>query len=191
MLSDLKAEIKPHGILDLERVVPRSAIEDSKDLKHALKSRHLQMGRHSIVKTKSLAKGPQVIHTLEKTIEKERELDEDRLAELIRNVVKEERGSYIPEPAKQTQDISEVVQKAVSNSVSELINSIRDQIGTIQAQPNNTQQVINTPIDPAKFAEMSQKSISKISDDIETGGANKARKIKFRNDSIHDLADEI
>jgi len=193
MLSDLKAEIKPRGILDLERVVTRAAIEGSRDLKHALKSKRLQLGRHSVIKTKSMSQQPQVIRTLEKTIERERELDEDRLAELIRSVVKEESSKTespltTPEP---TQDVGDVVQKAVSSGMNDLLSSIRDQINSIQPQGTVDKQIDEIPIDPKKFAEMSQKSVEKISDNIETSGPKKAKKIKFRTKNIQDLADEI
>ena len=189
MLSDLKAEIRPRGILDLEKVVSRTAIESSRDLKHAIKSKRLQLGRHSVIKTKVIAEPPQVIHTLEKTVEKEREFDEDRLANLVRSVIKEE-GEKRPDLQPPQPSINEVVKDAVSNSVGELMNSIRDQISSIQPIKTDSQ-IDDIPIDPAKFAEISQKSVEKISENIETSGTTKAKKIKFRNKNIQDLADEI
>ena len=47
------------------------------------------------------------------------------------------------------------------------------------------------PIDPARFAEISQKSVEKISEGIETSGPKQPKKIRFRNKNIQNLADEI
>jgi hypothetical protein len=72
-----------------------------------------------------------------------------------------------------------------------LVSSIRDQINNIRIEKPD-KEVEELPIDPKQFAEISQKSVQKISDEIETGGQNKAKQIRISNKkSASDLANEL
>lgn len=189
MLSDLKAEIKPRAILDLEKVVTRTSIDDSCDLRNALTHKWLQLGKHSIIRTRAKAPPPpQIIERrIETRIEKHigSELDEDKLAALIRQVVKEEVQGNKPADI----NIGENLKGMVQSSIDTLISSIQDKIGDIQPQQGN--EVEEVLIDPAQFAEISQRSVEKISKDIETSEPKKPKKINIRNKNIYGLAGEL
>lgn len=194
MLSDLRAEIKPRGLLDLERVATRTAVENSKDLQAALRAKILHLGRHSVIRTKESPAATETIHTKStvKVVEKERDLDERKLADMIRQVIKETTPK-IPEPV-QPKDINvqDKVKEAVKEGVDGLLSSIRDQINNIQpiiqTQPQTQEDEME--IDPEKFAEISQNAVKKISQEIETGRTKLGKKYKI-NKNLRDLADDL
>ncbi len=178
MLSDLRAEIKPHGILDLERVTSRSAIDASYDLKYALKTKSVQLGRHTTVHVKP---SPRVIER-EKIVE--REVDENKLANIIRNVVSEEIRK-IPQPEK-TQDAVKPF------DFNDLFNQIRDQINSINIKQEPQKPLDTMGIKPEQFAEISQRSIDKITEDMETGKSQKKKTIQIINkNELEGLAEQL
>jgi len=179
MLSDLRAEIKPHGILDLERVASRNAIDASYDLKHAIKTKSIQIGRHTVIRPKP---NPTQIIEREKIVEKNH-IDEDKLANIIRGVVSEE-IKKIPKPEKP--------QEEKHFDFNDLFNQIRDQINSINVNNPSKPQQDMMGINPEKFAEISQKSVDKISEDIETGKNTNKKSIQIINkNKLKDLASEL
>jgi hypothetical protein len=168
------------GIIDLEKIADRDAIERSRDLRHALKIGKLQLGRHSMVRTRVIPE-VQVVERVQ-----QQGVDENKLAEIVRQVVSEEmRRDRKP----QTQpDIEGTVSKAVSNSVSSLMDEIRNRIN---APTDRRREEALTNIDPKKFAELSQQSVDKISEEIETSGPTKSKKVQIINKNLKDLADEL
>jgi len=183
MLSDLRAEIKPRGLLDLERVASRMAIEGSKDLQAALRSKILHLGRHSVIRSKT-----ETVHTEStvKVVEKERDLDEQKLAQMIRQALKD---GETPAPEV---DVQSQVKEAVKEGVDGLLSSIRDQLNSIQpvVQSQPQTQSDDLAIDPEKFAEISQKAVEKISQEIETGRTKLGKKYKI-NKNLRDLANDL
>jgi len=121
--------------------------------------------------------------------ELKKELDEEKMADIIRKVLAEKKEVPVEKPKPQT-DIKEEVQKAVKSGMKDLISSIRDQISSVNVNPQQSKE-IDMPIDPAKFAEISQKAIDKVSKDIETGEAKTPKKVQFKIGDLKDLADEI
>jgi hypothetical protein len=187
ILSDLRVEIGPRKILDLERVADRSAIDGSRDLKKAIADRRLALTRHSIIQVdKPVPKpAPQVIERT--TVQK---VDEEQLAKLIKQTIAEELRNQPPQSQPQA-DIEDTIQKAIVSNMGGLVSSIRDQINNIRIEKPD-KEVEELPIDPKQFAEISQKSVQKISDEIETGGQNKAKQIRISNKkSASDLANEL
>lgn len=180
MLSDLRAEIKPMAILDLEKVAHREDIERSRDLKHALKTNKLQLGRHSVVRT---------VHIHDNTQPKDQGIDESRLASLIRQVVSEEMGKerQTNQVSQQNSNVDDM--KKVHDSVNELLMQIRDRINEPQSSPKA--EADETHLDPEKIAELSQRSVQQISSGIETGGSQKKKKVQIINDNLKNLADEL
>ncbi len=178
VLADLRAEIKPRGVLDLERVTSRANIDSSNDLKSALRSKILQLGRHSVIRTKEVAQ-PQSSTTI---IEKEASLDETKIAEMVREAVRAE--MQVP----QIGDVNEVVRTAVSKGIDTLMGSLRDKINSVQP---STQQPQNEPVvDPEKIAAISQAAIDKISNEIEGGQPSLGKKYKTSK-SVRDLANDL
>ena len=190
ILSDLRAEIGPRRILDLEQIAHRDIIERSRDLKQAIKTNRLRLVKHSVVKTRKVAKQPvppTIIEktVVEKTIEKHK-LDEERLRNLIRDTVADEiqKGNR--------EDIGETVRRAVGSGVKDLQDAIRNQLNNIHiVSPGEHQQSDEVNIDPEKLAELQQKSIERISDGIETSGPSKTRKVRITNSNVRDLANEL
>lgn len=188
ILSDLRIEIGPRKILDLERVANRSAIDGSRDLKKAIAGRRLALTRHSIIQIdKPVAQpAPRVIERT--TVQK---IDEAQLSRLVKQAVAEQLQEGQLEQPEQP-DIEQTIKRAIVNNMGGLITSIRDQINNIQIARPTKSEPHDISIDPKQFAEISQKSVQKISEEIETGGQNKAKQIRIVNKkSASDLANEL
>jgi len=184
MLADLRAEIKPRGVLDLERVTSRVNIEASNDLRAALRSKILQLGRHSVIRIKEIV---ETEHTTTKVVERERDLDESKIAEMVRAAVKAEIQGQ-PQPDHKLDDVNEVVRTAVTKGIDELMGSLRDRINSVQPA---TQQPQNEPVvDPEKIAAISQAAIEKIGGEIESGAPSLGKKYKTSK-SVRDLANDL
>ena len=173
-LSDLKAEIKPRGMLDLEMVASRNNIEISRDLHNAFKAKFLQLGKHTIIHTNASPKHKEL---------EPNPIDEKKLAALIKSVIREEIKS--PDNAD--------IKRTVAESIDSLHKSIREQINSIKISEKISEiasKELN--IDPEKLAEISQRSIEKISDEI-TSDENKqlGKKHKLNAGNLKKLADEI
>lgn len=176
ILADLRAEIKPRGILDLERVTSRANIESSRDLQDAIHSKRIQLGRHSVVRTKE--KPEDKSYTI---VEKERSLDENKIAEMVRAAIKSEMQST------KSEDVSEVVKSAVTKGLDQLVDSLRNKINI----NTNTQQNKNDPvINPEKIAEISQAAIDKISEELQSSEPVLGKKYRI-NTSVRDLANDL
>ncbi len=191
LIADLRLEIKPRAVIDLELVASRSSIDCSHDLKKAFRNKWLLLGKHSVIKTNAVPSEPESAHkhTHEvKVIEKERDFNEQRMAELVRSVVQEEvRQNSSTSSGEEATN----VRKAVADGLNALQQSIREQINSIRVPAaENDEEML---IDPKQFAEMSQKSIDKLSQDIETTESRKlGKKYKIKsNKNLRDLADEL
>ncbi len=184
ILSDLRVEIGPKRVLDLERVTARHSIDASADLREALYTKRLALGRHTLIRTKA----PKVVEKVVERVIEKHSIDEEKLRELIKSTVSEQMNKQ-----QQHGDIEDKVKRAVSSSVGSLISDIRDTISNIQIAPQQQKtQTQDLNIDPEKFAELSQKSIEKISSDIETGGPVKTKTINIINKrDASDLANEL
>jgi hypothetical protein len=177
-------EIGPRKILNLEQVADRVAIDNSRDLKKALADRCLALTRHSIIETNC--------HVEPKFVDRMagQQLDEERLSWLIKRAIADELGQHKSGTRKEP-NIEETIQRAIVSNMGGLISSIRDEINSIRiAKPE--QKTTDLPLDPEKFAELSQKSIDKLSGEIETGGHKKAKEVRIINKkSTSDLANEL
>lgn len=176
ILSDIRAEIGPYKMLDLEKVAHREAIERSANLRAALKSKRLRLMSNG-VRSKQPEKE---VHIIERVIEKHIEkpadgIDEVKLEAIMRKLLKEQ----IKEPAAQ-QDNTSVILNAVASLKEQLANmSPEDKLSDM---PN---------IDPAKFADLQSKAIEKISETIEMGSKKVLKKVKLKNTKSTDLASEL
>lgn len=185
ILADLRVEIGPRKVLNLEQVASRSAIDNSRDLKRALAEKRLALTRHSIIEAEKPVERSRVI---EKTTVQQ--IDERQLSRLIKQAVSEELSQYKDHP-KQNPNIEKTIQKAIANNMGGLVDSIRDRINNVQVnQPLQREPELS--IEPEKLAELSQKSVEKLSGEIETGGQNKAKSVRIINKkSATDLANEL
>ena len=175
VLPDLKAEIKPRGMLDLEMVATRANIEISRDLHNAFKARILQLGKHTAIHTNAAPV---------KYRDPPPAMDEQKLAALIKSVIKEEIKSPDHTDIKRT----------VAESIDSLHKSIRDQINSIHipdgSKGSGTSKEMS--IDPEKLAEISQRSVEKISEGISSDDNKQmGKKHKLKADNLKNLADEI
>ncbi len=186
LISDLKAEIGPHKILDLEKVVDRASIDRSPNLRQALQTNRLRLVKHSVIKTKK-----QVVHEnvkiIEKTIEREK-IDEARLARLIRSVIQEEHTN--------NKDIEDRVHKAIGGNLKEIVSDIRKEIQSGFSRvriesPKEKNIVEESIVDPVKLAELQQNAIKKISEGIEISDTKKPKSIRLINKKLDDLASEL
>ncbi len=186
LISDLKAEIGPHKILDLEKVVDRASIDRSPNLRQALQTNRLRLVKHSVIKTKK-----QVVHEnvkiIEKTIEREK-IDEARLARLIRSVIQEENTN--------NKDIEDRVHKAIGGNLKEIVSDIRKEIQSGFSRvriesPKEKNIVEESIVDPVKLAELQQNAIKKISEGIEISDTKKPKSIRLINKKLDDLASEL
>lgn len=184
ILSDLRAEIGPRKILDLEKITHRDAIDRSHALRQALNNNQLRLVKYSVVKTHvhRQSEEPNI-----KIIERDK-LDDNRLKDIIRQTIVEEMNKS----ANSNGNFEGTVKRVLSESVQDLKSSIRDQINNLNIVPNKGQdQEYEDIIDPIKLAELKQQSIKKISEDIETNKKRENKKINIVNTKISDLADEL
>lgn len=162
-LSDIRVEIGPKRIVDLEQIVDRDKIDRSHTLRQALEQQILSVVKQTVVKT-HIQTGPKpeirvIERTIERTIEKHNET--------------------------KMSDIEDKIQKTIEDT-------IKKSLSNLQIHQSNEQQVIETIIDPAKLAELQQLSVSKISENIETNVNKQNKKISIINTkNIKDLASEL
>ena len=180
VLSDLRAEIGPQKMLDLEKVAERTAIDRSYDLRLALDTKRIRLCSQGIVST--IAK-PEV-RVIEKVIEKHHHhkqeiqtIDEVRLAALMRRIMKENQEASQPAPT----DSSQQILRAMS--------ALQAKIDAMGGEESSG---INMPsIDPEKLAELQAKAINKMSESIETGIKKTGKKVILKNTNLDDLANEL
>ncbi len=180
VLSDLRAEIGPHKMLDLEKVAERTAVDRSYDLRLALSTKRLRLCSQGVV---SKTSKPEVI-VVEKIIEKhhykeseQQGLDEARLAALMKKIMLENQVAPQPAPV----DSSEKILQAMSALQAK-----------IDAMGGKDSSGIDMPsIDPEKLAELQAKAIDKMSESIETGIKKPGKKVILKNTHLGDLANEL
>jgi hypothetical protein len=172
VIADLHVEIGPRKILDLELVADRVLIDSSQDLKRAIFAHTLALTRHSIIQT-----NVQPIDTRSES------LNEEQITRIVKQAIADELKN---QPA-----VENSIKKAITSNMSDLVSSIRDQINRIQITPEKDKNDA-IGIDPKRFAELSQKTVEKLSDEIKTGGQNQPKQVRIINaKNITDLANEI
>jgi len=175
ILSDIRAEIGPGKMLDLEKVAHREAIERSADLRAAKKSSRLRLiGNDVASKPKLKPAETSVINQItERIIEKpsENNLDEEKLEAIMRKILSEQ---IQPSAAVNTDQILDAV-IALKKQLATTDKSSPD-------MPN---------IDPTQFADLQSKAVEKLSETIETGVKKTPKKVKLKNTKSSDLANEL
>ena len=176
VLSDLRAEIGPHKMLDLEKVADRGRIERSYDLRTALNTSRLRLCSQGVV---SKTSKPEV-QIVEKVIEKhhhheQQTLDEARLIVLIQQALK---GQNKPQPQ--------------IDSSQQILDAMADLQRKIEVIGGDSVKNLDLPsVDPAKLAELQAKAIDKMSENIETGNTKTGKKVILKNTRLDDLASEL
>lgn len=180
VLSDLRAEIGPHKMLDLEKVAERTAIDRSYDLQCSLNTKRLRLCSQGVV---SKTSKPEVV-IVEKIIEKhhhhepkQQGLDEARLATLMKKMLLEHQAVTPPAP----KDSSEQILQAMSALQAKI-----DAMGGDESFGTDM-----PSIDPEKLAELQAKAIDKMSESIETGIKKTGKKVILKNTHLGDLANEL
>ncbi len=176
ILNDIRAEIGPYKIIDLESITSRDNVDRSNDLKRSLSSKKLQFVKQTVI-------NPPVMHT--KSTEVIREIhaphfDEDRLKDIIKAAVTEQLNVN-------SSNVTESVNKAITSGMNQVIDSLRDKISL--AQPPKINDEIN--IDPTKLADMQQKAIERMSQDIDVNKMRQGKRIKIIDSKMSDLAGEL
>ncbi len=177
ILSDLRAEIGPYKILDLEKIAHREAVDRSADLRTALKSSRLKLMSNSVLNKKPEKEIQIVERIIEKHIEKPSEdgIDEEKLEAIMRRLLEEK----IKQPVA-PQDNTSVILNAVA--------ALKEQLAKMGSEDG----ISDMPdIDPALFADLQSKAVEKISETIETGVKKTPKKVKLKNTRSTDLANEL
>jgi len=187
VLSDLRAEIGPQKMLDLEKVAERNAIDRSYDLRTALGTKRLRLCSQGVIST---SPKPEV-HVIEKLVEKhhhhhteehhhEKEtLDEARILAMMRAIIKENQQST-------------VVTAGDNKQVLDAVAALQQQIQLLGGSERKSSDVNLMPsIDPAKLAELTSRVVNKMSEGIETGNTKPGRRVILKNTRLSDLADEF
>lgn len=189
-LGDLRAEIPIGKMIDLERLASEAAINDSGDLRHALKLGILKIIKQTVVKSDKKT-APQVVEkVVEKIVERtvEPSISEDKIAALLKDALAGLTNNNIDKK------IEEALTANMAN-VSNLISSIKDDIKNVStaqpATPTTVEKKEKPIIDDKKMADLIQKSINQI--EIETSpNAQASKKIRIINKSnTKDLASEL
>ena len=180
VLSDLRAEINPHKMLDLEKVSERSAIERSHDLRLALNTSKLRLCSQGVVThTKPIEKIIEKHHYHNETITNTTTpvgIDEDKLVEVVRKVMQENK----PQSVDNTQVLDAVT--ALQKQISSLNTGSKS---TLEETQNDLS------IDIEQLANMQSKAIERIGLNIETGTKKTGKKIILKNMQSGNLADEL
>ena len=184
ILSDIRAELGPYKTLDLEKVVRQERVESSINLRQALDLGTLCLVKHSVVH------GPRR-HTevLPNAMSKaEMEL-------IMRKIMAEyQTPPAEPQPIPEAKDNTEEVGKIFENKMDKLMDSIRQEINSISiADGDGNKRGGGVPmpaIDQAKLAEIQQKAVAKLGDEV-SASVKKGRKITIKNRKMDDIASEL
>lgn len=179
VLGDLRTEIGPHKILDLENITSRESIDRSHHLQQALSSKILKLVKHSIVETKQIVITDHYKQT-------------NDLKEMIRQTIAQEFNKNDTTYS----NLENAVKHVIGQSMKDIQGSIRDQINNLKidcamSPEDPANKILQPIINEKELAELQQKSISRISEDIETGGQTDGKKIKIINKNIRDIASEL
>lgn len=178
-ISDLRVQIGPRQILDLEKVTDRMSIDRSVDLRKALDRKILRLVKHTLIKTNTEVKHKEVV---EKIVERPASIDEEKLANLIRQVIKETKTEEKPQPQSDNNEAN----------LKEFLKTIRQDIQNQFNKTGSKEKNIDVEIDPAKLAELQQKSVEKVAESIEISDKKKSKAVKITNkNSVTDLANEL
>jgi len=168
ILSDLRAEIGPQKMLDLEKVADRLRIDRSKDLRSALDTQKLRICSQGVL-TKSVTPTVQTIEHHHHA----QNLDEVKLADLMRRVIQEQSLS---------------VNNVTNVQLLQILEALQKKLDTISTGEDTT----DVPtMAPEKLAELQGKVIDKMSDNIETGIRKSGKKVILKNTKLGDLAHEL
>ena len=174
ILSDIRAEIGPHKMLDLEKVAEREKVDRSYDLRLALDTKRLRVCSDGVVSTIKPKVVERVIEQHHYHEQPQPAIDEARLAAMMRVIIKENQP---------------VPQQGSNEEVLNAMAAIQKQLEGIDAGDISRSDMPN--IDPAIFAEMQGKAVAKLSENIETGNKKTGRKVILKNTRLGDLADEL
>jgi len=170
MISDLRAEIAPHKMLDLEKVATRSNIEGSPDLRSALSA--------SLLRVLSNTNRPEK-KTVERIVERESALDEQKLTAIIRQAM---RDGTLNTSSQQTD-------KEDMKKIMDVLYNVTSKLNNINKTDEKIEESV---ISGEDLANLQFKAMQKITDDIESSKTYRsAKKIKIDNKSVMDLADEL
>jgi hypothetical protein len=178
VLSDLRAEFGPFKILDLEKVTTRDSIDQSMNLRQAL-----AIGKLCLVKF-SIVRGPK------RTSENNQNpgVSKNEMETIIRKVLSEQKTEPVVEPKDNTSQVSKIVE----DGMTKLMDSIRQEINNIRITGDSNNSRPDMPsIDEARLAEMQQKAIEKVSDNISGSVKQSQRKIMIKNQKLDELASEL
>lgn len=186
VLADLRAEIGPQKMLDLEKVAERTAIDRSYDLKLALDTSRLRLCSRGVI---SKTTKPEV-QVVEKVIEKhhhhhqeaqqQNQLDEARIEALLKKIILENQT-----PAQT------VVQQSPDSSqqLLDMMDSLKQKIESMGGKDSSETDIPS--IDPEKLAELQARAIDKMSKGIETGNKKPGKKVILKNTNLGNLASEL
>lgn len=123
--------------------------------------------------------------SVEKTIEIHKPVfDENKLTDIVRNVVKEQLNANDP-----ASHLEATVQKAMTSGMKNVMDALREKLNSVNVAPSQSGTEVN--IDPTKLAEIHQKAVEKVSQEIDVDKIKRGKRIKFKDTSISDLAKEI
>jgi hypothetical protein len=176
VLSDLRAEIGPSKILDLEKVASHDAVVRSYDLKLALSSGRLRLCNNAEKKPPQ----PQIVekivehhhHHNTQVAPAEPSLDADKLLSMMEKLLRENNNS-------------------INAHVAQAVNDLKDQIAVTPRAVEQRTEVEDIGIDPQKLAELKSKAIDKMTDEMETNTNTKMSKKVSIKANMADLADEL
>jgi hypothetical protein len=176
VLSDIRAEVGPYRIVDLEQISTRGNIDRSSDLKAAISMKRLQFVKQTVIRVPEKISTPSPPPEVHKPA-----LDENKLKEIVRSVLQEQLQTS-------GKPIEETVSKAISTSMSSVMDALRDKLNAVNV---GAPAPVETHIDPSKLAEIQQKAVEKISRDISSDNIKQGKKIKLSDPNISDLAKEL
>lgn len=168
-LNDLRAEIGPKQIVDLTAIAKREDIVRSRDLKTAIHTKRLGLGRQSVV-TVPVPPPPEPVNV---------GLNEEKIRSIIEEVLAKQSA---PTPSQSSTDLTPLL---------ETISKKLDSMQSVGPVASSADKQIDTLIDPTKFAELQQKSVQQMTDSIETSEPKKPKTIVIKDHNTQRLVDQL
>lgn len=184
VISDLRAEIGPFKVIDLEKIARREDIDRSHNLQECLHSKKLQLVKSSVVPVKTTTE------TVERVVERVviQDHTNEQLIKNIRQVIAEELPKHTKKGEHTTTTVTPDMSE-INHKLEQMMSDLREQISSfVPAGQESTQPSIS----PEKIAEISEKPINKITQDFQTSTPPKQNKFVIKgNDKLHERAQEL
>lgn len=178
IIPDLRIEIGPRQSFDLTLAASREDISNSKHLQTAIATKKLGLGRHTVIIRNNEPPAPPSLPV---------GVDENKIKSILRDILSEQKQA----------DVELTIQQAISSNMNPLLDALQkkiDNIGpavVVQSVDNASVVSGSSPVvDPAKIAEIQQKSLENMTQGMESSEQKPYQKIVIKS-NLKNIADQL